>query len=103
VRYVVDLCTESRQDPSLRLGASPRAAIQLLRAAKSLAAMSGRDHVLPDDVQVLAESVLAHRLLPSTEARLSGRTTSDSVREIVARVAVPAAAGEPARGRRAIG
>lgn len=102
-RYVVDLCTESRQDPSLRLGASPRAAIQLLRAAKSLAAMSGRDHVLPDDVQALAEPVLAHRLLPSTEARLSGRTTSDSVRDIVARVAVPATAGEPARGRRALG
>src|SRR5690606_24509776 len=54
-RYVVDLADATRRDPMLRLGASPRAAIQLLRAAKALAALSGRDHVLPDDVQALAE------------------------------------------------
>ncbi len=88
-RYVVDLVTASRQDAGLRLGASPRAAIQLLRAAKSLAAMSGRDHVLPDDVQSLAVPVLAHRLLPSTESRLSGRTTQDVVADIVARTPLP--------------
>ncbi|WP_129336851.1 AAA family ATPase [Cellulomonas endophytica] len=101
-RYVVDLVSATRDDPGLRLGASPRASVQLLRAAKALAAIAGRDHVLPDDVQELAEPVLAHRLLPSTQARLSGRDTSDVVRSLLASVPVPSAtplAG--ARGRRA--
>ena len=101
-RYVVDLVTATREDPGLRLGASPRAAIQLLRAAKALAAMDGRDHVLPDDVQQLGVPVLAHRLLPSTESRLSGRSTSDIVTDILDRVPLPSAAGT-ARSRRAIG
>ncbi|MCL2464860.1 MAG: MoxR family ATPase, partial [Micrococcales bacterium] len=100
-RYVVALVGATRQDPSLRLGASPRAAIQLLRAAKSLAAMAGRDHVLPDDVQQLAVPVLAHRLLPSTESRLSGRTTADIVTDVVTRVPLPTPA--PVRIRRATG
>jgi MoxR-like ATPase len=102
-RYIVDLVTATRQDHGLRLGASPRAAIQLLRAAKALAAMAGRDHVLPDDVQQLAEPVLAHRVLPSTEARLSGRTTTDTIREIVARVALPTSGVAAPRERRATG
>ncbi len=102
-RYIVDLVTATREDHALRLGASPRAAIQLLRAAKSLAAMSGRDHVLPDDVQQLAEPVLAHRLLPSTESRLSGRTTSDTVHEIVDRIPLPTSGTGIPRERRATG
>jgi MoxR-like ATPase len=61
--YVVALAEATRQDPRLDLGASPRAALMLFRAAKALAAMEGRDHVLPDDVQALAPAVLAHRLL----------------------------------------
>jgi len=101
-RYVVDLVTATREDPGLRLGASPRAAIQLLRAAKALAAMDGRDHVLPDDVQQLGVPVLAHRLLPSTESRLSGRSTSDIVTDILDRVPLPSAAATT-RSRRAIG
>ncbi|MET0789019.1 MAG: AAA family ATPase [Cellulomonas sp.] len=101
-RYVVDLVTATREDQGLRLGASPRAAIQLLRAAKALAAMDGRDHVLPDDVQQLGVPVLAHRLLPSTESRLSGRSTSDIVVDILDRIPLPSAAGT-ARSRRAIG
>ncbi len=100
-RYVVDLVTATREDSGLRLGASPRAAIQLLRAAKALAAMDARDHVLPDDVQKLASSVLAHRLLPSTESRLSGRSTDAIVADLVERVPVPAAG--VTRGRQAIG
>lgn len=96
-RYVVDLVTATREDQGLRLGASPRAAIQLLRAAKALGAMDGRDHVLPDDVQRLAVPVLAHRLLPSTESRLSGRTTDAIVEDLVARVALPTASSVGAR------
>jgi MoxR-like ATPase len=62
-RYVVGLCESTRADSRIELGASPRAALQLFRAAKAKAALSGRDHALPDDVQALAPSVLRHRLL----------------------------------------
>ena len=62
-RYVVALCEATRDDPRVDLGASPRAALLLFRAAKALAALDGRDHALPDDVQALAPSVLRHRLL----------------------------------------
>jgi MoxR-like ATPase len=99
--YVLDLVAATRSDTGLRLGASPRASIQLLRAAKALAALSGRDHVLPDDVQEVAEAVLAHRLLSSTESRLSGRTTNDVVRGILARTPIPPV--EAPRARRATG
>ena len=62
-RYVVAICDATRTDERVELGASPRAVLMLFRAAKALAALEGRDHVLPDDVQALAPSVLAHRLL----------------------------------------
>ncbi len=102
-RYVVDLVGATRQDAGLRLGASPRAAIQLLRAAKSVAAMAGRDHVLPDDVQQLAVPVLAHRLLPSTESRLSGRSTARIVEDVVERTPLPGPVASSGRVRRAAG
>jgi MoxR-like ATPase len=62
-RYVVRLTDMTRSDERVMLGASPRAGLLLFRAAKALAALEGRDHVLPDDVQALAPSVLAHRIL----------------------------------------
>jgi MoxR-like ATPase len=62
-RYIVSLCEATRADARVELGASPRAGLLLFRAAKALAAMHGRDHALPDDVQELAQSVLQHRLL----------------------------------------
>ena len=99
-QYVIALVGATRDDPGLRLGASPRAAIQLLRAAKALAAVHGRDYVLPDDVQELASPVLAHRVLPSTESRLSGRTTEAIIAAIVERTPVEghsAAGHEPSR------
>jgi MoxR-like ATPase len=92
-RYVIDLVGATREDPGLRLGASPRAAIQLLRAAKALAAVNGREYVLPDDVQALAGPVLAHRVLLSTESRLTGRTAEDIVEGIVQRTVVDSPAG----------
>jgi MoxR-like ATPase len=87
--YVVNLVRATRQSPDLRLGASPRAALHLLRASKAHAAMSGRNHVLPDDVQMLANAVLAHRLLPSTDAQLARRTPEDVVSAVLAEVPVP--------------
>jgi MoxR-like ATPase len=65
--YVVRLLWRTREDPRVDLGASPRAGLMLLRAAKARAMMSGRDHALPDDVQALAEAVLAHRLVLAPE------------------------------------
>jgi MoxR-like ATPase len=62
-RYTVALGEETRNDPRVELGASPRAVLMLFRAGKALAALEARDHVLPDDVQALARSVLSHRLL----------------------------------------
>jgi MoxR-like ATPase len=88
-QYIVDLVTATRNDSSLRLGASPRAALQLLAAAKARAAMAGRNHVLPDDIKALAVAVLAHRLIPSTEARLAGKTAAKILSEAVARTPVP--------------
>ena len=62
-RYVVAILDATRADPRVDLGASPRAGLMLFRAAKAVAALDGRDHALPDDVQALADSVLTHRLL----------------------------------------
>jgi MoxR-like ATPase len=62
-RYVVAILEATRADPRVDLGASPRAGLMLFRAAKAMAALDARDHALPDDVQALADSVLAHRLL----------------------------------------
>src|SRR5436305_1267163 len=67
--YVVELLGRTRTDPRVELGGSPRAGLMLLRAAKALAALDGRDHALPDDVQAMAQPVLAHRLaVPPEEA-----------------------------------
>jgi len=88
-RYVIDLATATRRSTDLRLGASPRSTLQLVRAARAQAALDGRDFVLPDDVQSLAGPVLAHRLLPTPEAQVSRRTTEAVVADLVARVPVP--------------
>jgi MoxR-like ATPase len=66
--YVVSLLARTREDPRTELGASPRAGLMLLRAAKARALMQGRDHALPDDVQALAQVVLPHRLVLAPEA-----------------------------------
>ena len=75
-RYVVALCGATREDFRVELGASPRAALLLFRAAKALAALEGRDHALPDDVQALAPSVLEHRLLLAPGATREDRRTA---------------------------
>ena len=78
-RYVVDLATATRTHSDLRLGASPRAALQLVRACRAYAALGGRDYVTPDDVQALAGPALAHRLLPEAEA---ARVVADLVDQL---------------------
>jgi MoxR-like ATPase len=87
-RYVIALTSATRRHHDLRLGASPRATLQLVRAARAHAALDGRDHVLPDDVQSLAQAVLTHRLIPTAEALASRRSPTDVVSEILDTVAV---------------
>jgi MoxR-like ATPase len=89
--YVVAIVGATRSTPDLRLGASPRAALHLLQAAKASAAMAGRDHVLPDDVRDLVHAVLSHRLLPSAEAVLARRTPEDVLTGLLSHVPVPRA------------
>ena len=88
-RYVVDLVTATRTAPELRLGASPRASLQLLRSSRALAGLQGRDYVLPDDVQRLAGPVLAHRLLPTADAQAGRRPPEVVVDDLVARLPLP--------------
>jgi MoxR-like ATPase len=83
-RYVVAVLEATRADPRIELGASPRAGLMLLKAAKASAALDGRDHALPDDVQALATSVLPHRLLLAPDA--AGASRIELVRETIERV-----------------
>ena len=92
-RYAVAITTATRKSPELMLGASPRATLHLVRAAKATAAMAGRDYVIPDDVQDLAVQVLSHRMLTTVEASMSGRTPEAALRQIVAGVAMPTLSG----------
>jgi MoxR-like ATPase len=87
--YVVRLCRATREHVAFDLGASPRASLALFRASRALAAMDGRDYVRPDDVKRLAQPVLSHRLVLSSQTRLRGRTAEDVLDEILHDVAVP--------------
>ncbi|MGL5823458.1 MAG: AAA family ATPase [Nocardioides sp.] len=96
-RYAVALATATRHSPDLALGASPRATLHLIRAAKAFAAMRGRGYVLPDDVHTLARPVLAHRILPGIESGMTGRSILTVLDNIVAGVPVPESAGPERR------
>lgn len=87
--YALSLVEATRASPDLRLGASPRATLHLVRCSRALAALNGRDFVLPDDVQELAVPVLAHRLLPAADAQIARRTTEQVVRALLGSVAIP--------------
>jgi MoxR-like ATPase len=88
--YAIALTSATRSDPDLVLGASPRATLHLVRAAKAYAALHGRDFVLPDDVRGLAQPVLAHRLLPTSESAAGGRSVSAVLDRIIGSVRIPA-------------
>ncbi len=90
-RYTIALATATRRSGELTLGASPRSSLHLVRAAMAMAAIRGRDYVLPDDVRTLAQPVLAHRLLPSVEAAMSGRSTTAILDAVLEAVPVPEA------------
>jgi MoxR-like ATPase len=101
-RYAVALVGATRDHPELRLGASPRATLHLVRAARAAAALDGRGYVLPDDVQALVPAVLAHRLLPTAQAQLNRRTPETVVAEIMQRTPVPDPYGSGPSGSRGL-
>nr|WP_298326779.1 MoxR family ATPase [Haloactinopolyspora sp.] len=94
-QYAVALTAATRTSPELRLGASPRATLHLVRAAKAWASLDGREYVLPDDLQALAVPVLAHRILPTAEAQIGRRGAAEVVADLVQQVPQP----EPSQGR----
>jgi MoxR-like ATPase len=87
--YAVDLADATRNSVDIRLGASPRATLQLLRAAKAWAALDGRGYVIPDDVQRMSISVLAHRLLLTADAHIANRTAESILATILAALPIP--------------
>jgi MoxR-like ATPase len=88
-RYIVELTTHTRQSADVYLGASPRGSLSLARAGQSRAAMLGRDHVLPDDIQALAIAVLAHRIIVGPSARLRDLSSDRIVQESIYATPVP--------------
>jgi MoxR-like ATPase len=87
--YATNMVEATRNHPSLRLGASPRGSLGLIRAGQALAALKGREYVLPDDIKSLVFPVLAHRLLLKEEERLRGETSEHFLEEIIRQTAVP--------------
>jgi MoxR-like ATPase len=88
-QYVISLVTATRSAPELRLGASPRATLHLLRASRAYAALDGRDFVIPDDIQALAGPVLAHRLLPTPEALVGHELPEQVLARVVEQTPLP--------------
>jgi MoxR-like ATPase len=87
--YIVNLVAATRTSSDLRLGASPRATLHLVRACRAIASLDGRDYVVPDDVQALAVPVLAHRLLPAADAMVERRMPEQVVSALVRRLPLP--------------
>ena len=87
--YVVHIAQATREQRSLMLGASPRAALALYKTAQARAAIDGRDFVTPDDVKAMATPVLAHRMILASNARVRGHTTEQALEEVLSSVPVP--------------
>lgn len=87
--YIVNVCRATRSHPDIDLGASPRATLALYRTCQALAAIRGREYVLPDDVKTMAPYVLTHRLIIGAKTRLRGRQPADIIVDVVNTVAVP--------------
>ena len=89
MKYIAEITNATRNHAKLYLGGSPRASLAMMKTAKALAAIRGRDFVIPDDVQFVAPHVLNHRLIMTPEAEMEGMTTEDLIQEIVHEVEVP--------------
>ena len=89
ITYVAQLAEESRRQPHVKLGLSARGCLAFVRVAKTWAAADGRDHVVPDDIKVLAEPVLCHRILLDAEAQFGGVTVDSVIARLLESVAPP--------------
>ena len=89
--YIVDLVSSTRDHPDIYLGASPRGSLALFNATRAMAAIEGRDYVLPDDVKLLAEPTLSHRLIVSPSARIKNVTARQIIEDTMRHTAVPGA------------
>jgi MoxR-like ATPase len=89
-RYVVDLVAATRTAPGVQLGASPRASLGLMKAAQALAFFDNVDFVTPEQIQEVAVSVIAHRLVMEPQARFAGQTARGVVQEVLKKTKVPA-------------
>lgn len=89
IKYIAQITHSTRNHGKLYLGASPRASLSMLKAAKTMAAMRGRDFVIPDDVQFVAFHVINHRIILTPEAEMEGMNESDIIQEIIKSVEVP--------------
>lgn len=87
--YIAQVVTSTRNHSDLSLGASPRASLAIMRAAKAIAAMSGRDFVTPDDIKYVAAPVLNHRIILTAEREMEGVETEEVIKEITERIEVP--------------
>lgn len=92
--YIVDVCQATRTDPSLMMGASSRASLALVKAARVRAAAQGRDVVLPDDVRALLSAVIEHRLILTPDAQLRDESVSAVLERILTRIPVPLGVGD---------
>ncbi len=81
--YILRLITATRNSPDLALGASPRASLALFKASQALAALRGRDHVIPDDIKYLVPVILTHRLIVTSEAELRGHSASAIIKDLL--------------------
>ena len=89
LQYIAQLVQETRNNPALFLGASPRASIAILNSAKAFAAMSGRDFVTPEDIKVVSLPVLRHRVMLTPDKEMEGVTTDDIVTKIIDKIEIP--------------
>jgi len=89
LQYIAQLVQETRNNPALFLGASPRASIAILNSAKAFAAISGRDFVTPEDIKVVSLPVLRHRVMLTPDKEMEGVTTDDIVTKIIDKIEIP--------------
>ncbi|HRG35985.1 MAG TPA: MoxR family ATPase [Chitinophagales bacterium] len=89
IDYIANIVYETRNHGDLFLGASPRASLSLLKASKAMAAIAGRDFVIPDDIRAVADAVLNHRVIPSAEKEMEGITAKDIIADIINKIEVP--------------
>jgi len=89
LKYMASIVHETRNNPDIYLGASPRASLALLQGSKAIAAINGRDYVIPEDISEIAESVLAHRIILTPDKEMEGATAEEVVATVIKSVNIP--------------